>query len=512
VHRLRPAPSTAADLDIAGDVKKLADGAMPAATAAYASALADLAWLEIYFNNKPADAQQYITPLRQIVPADSVILARLEGFSYLTDGKRDEARVKLSAVADRDPLAAMGMIDLDRDKPAAVTTAAMRKLLSENASGTMGAVLIEAMRSHVGLMPGGPDSAAIHEQIDAFPMDWLDILDFSKAQRFYELKADGLGKILYEFGEPVLARVTLTNLSKYDITIGADGIIHPDLWFDVKIQPVLNQTLPGVALDRITQKMILHPRESVDTVVRVDQGQLGNVLQGNPNLRMALYFSVFTNPVSQQGGIAFGPGGYRAQFSHTLVRDSTQPDPAVFKAAFARLQEGTPADVRIRTVELLGAYVAVLRNQQNQGLADRAKELMEFIRKSTNDSVPSVRAVATYVTAILSDAQVKEGLIRQMLADPSIPQRMLGLAALQQSMEIPQIKELARALADSDPDPSVKQMAASTIAVTELAPTTAPTSGPSPQDALPGMPGMPGMGGPVAERMWVERWGNRRLG
>ena len=88
-------------------------------------------------------------------------MARLQGWSFLVDGKDDEARVKLSAVADRDPLAALGMIQLDKDKPAATTDAAAKKLLTENASGMMGALLMEALRTRFGLMPAGPDSAAI---------------------------------------------------------------------------------------------------------------------------------------------------------------------------------------------------------------------------------------------------------------------------------------------------------------------------------------------------------------
>ena len=148
-------------------------------------------------------------------------------------------------------------------------------------------------------------------------MDWLDILDYSKVHNFYSLKAD-TGKIAYDFGEPIIARVTITNISKYDITVGPDGAIHPDIWIDVQLKPVANQNLSGRPLDRFRQKLLLHPRESVETVVRVDQGPAGLDATGKSQFAHVACSSVLTNPLSQQGGIAPGPGGYREQFSHTM--------------------------------------------------------------------------------------------------------------------------------------------------------------------------------------------------
>ncbi|HEY7087340.1 MAG TPA: hypothetical protein VH518_04575, partial [Tepidisphaeraceae bacterium] len=75
------------NIDIPGDIKLLTERKDIDLTANYAAGLADQAWLDIYFNNKPADAQGYLEALRHLIPADSAILARLEGWSFLVDNK-----------------------------------------------------------------------------------------------------------------------------------------------------------------------------------------------------------------------------------------------------------------------------------------------------------------------------------------------------------------------------------------------------------------------------------------
>ena len=209
-------------VDIAGDIKKLTDANDPNFSSAYAAGLADLAWLEIYFNGKTADAQPYIAALRQLLSADSVTITRLEGWSYLTDGKKDEAKVKLSAVADRDPLSGLGMIRIETGEvPADRVNVAARRLLSENPNGLVGAMLIESLRDRVSMMPQSENAAEVHAELDKFPMEWLDFLDPQKVKLMYSIKAEPL-KIAHAYGEPIIARITIMNTGNFDLTVARD--------------------------------------------------------------------------------------------------------------------------------------------------------------------------------------------------------------------------------------------------------------------------------------------------
>ena len=74
--------------------------------------LIEIAWFELYFNQSPADAKPMLEALKQLLPDDSPLLARLEGWSFLARRENDAAKVKLSAVKDKDPLAELGLIKL----------------------------------------------------------------------------------------------------------------------------------------------------------------------------------------------------------------------------------------------------------------------------------------------------------------------------------------------------------------------------------------------------------------
>ena len=79
----------------------------------YAAALANLAWYYVYFDPQPAKANRLLDLLKPLVNENNADLTRLQGYAFMIQGKKDEARVKLSAVADKDPLAKMGLILLD---------------------------------------------------------------------------------------------------------------------------------------------------------------------------------------------------------------------------------------------------------------------------------------------------------------------------------------------------------------------------------------------------------------
>jgi hypothetical protein len=400
--------------------------------------------------------------------------------------------VKLSAIADSDPLARLGMIRIESaELPPDQTRAAAEKLLNENASGVVGAIIIEALRakSLVGLMPQGPDAAAVRAEVEKFPKDWLDMLDFNSVKKLYALRAEPV-KVAHSFGEPVLVKVSITNTSPYDMTLGANGAIRPDLWFDCQIKGIAPQNFPGVAFERLGQRVLLKPKDTITQTARVDQGGLAAFMRSNPQIGLSLYFSVLTNPITlPQSGIAPGPGGYRAQFTGggagVVQRTPAPLNDQTLQAAFTQLLSGT-GDSRVRNLDMLGTYVKLMRAQAGAQaqLAGKATEIADVIRKSTGDSVPAVRAQATYMTAALADQPVRDGIIKQMLADSAPILRVVGLAVLQDSATPEQRKEMAKPLATGDPDPIVKALAQSVIEVADLPPpqtqpTTEPTTAPT---------------------------------
>jgi hypothetical protein len=476
LNRREAATQPSGQFDVAADLKLLAERGNPNATALYGSALADLAWLEIYYNGKPADAQPHIESLRQILPADAIILARLEGWAFLADGKKDEARVKLSAVADHDPFARLGMIRLDD----ADADQAAQKLLADNASGVVGAMLIESLRDKVGLMPQSPSAPAVRSELDKFPKEWLDVLEFRTVSKFYSLKAEPLN-VAINFGEPILTRVSISNTGTHDITVGPNGTLHSDLWIDCQVKGIVPQYFAGVAFDRLGGKLVLKPRETITQTVRVDQDGLAQALQTRPNVSFPLYFNLLTNPVTLSGGISPGPAGQRQQFTKVVERKPSPVEPRTIQDAFQKLTNGS-ADVKVRTLELLATFAKVMAAQDDANLKAKAAEITDVIRKATSDRVAAVKAQATFMTALLSDETVREGILKQMLAHEHPLMRMSGLSAVQGVIDPQRRKEWVKPLADSDPDEIVRKFAASVLEVADLPP---PTTQPAPDEAAP---------------------------
>lgn len=483
--RVPPADAAAAAApppapDIAADVKKLLEDRESEAFTPYASTLGDLAWLDIYFRRKPADAESYLTALKQLLPADNMILTRLDGWSLLAEGKKGEAKVKLAAVADQDPFAQLGMILLDEQSSPADQTLAAKKLLLANADGLVGAILIEALRDKVGLMPTSSDAQAIRDELAKFPREWLDILDPSKTTKFYSIKASTL-KVSHAFGEPMLATITLTNTGEYPLTIGPNGTIHPELWIDAQMRAPVAEMVPGVAIERLTHTQILMPKDTsaITLRLRVDQGPLVAKMATNPAISIPLYFYVLTNPMTQQTGIVPGPAGYRQIFSPVAERAAAPINDKTLADLFKHLQTGA-GNIRLQTLDLLAAFARALKDQQDPALQRQGSQIVDVIRGATGDRAESVRAEARFVTAMLSDEPTRKGIARQMLSDASFCERIMGLQLVQIAIPLADQKSFLEQMAEKDADPLLKQLAGAMVEVSKLPP---PSTQPSTQPA-----------------------------
>jgi hypothetical protein len=459
-----------ANVDVPGDIKRLQESGDANLTSDYASTLADLAWLRVYFHQDTQGAAQVIAQLRQLLPADSITLARLEGWSYLIAGQAQEAQSKLSAVADRDPLAQLGMIRLiEKENPDRATEEA-RKLMDAAPSGLLGAIIHDALRDKKLKLPAGtppplgPAAQEVKAELDKFPKDWLDFIQ--QPDKFYHVRCEPV-KVEHVFGEPIVTRVVLKNTGNHDITIGPDGAIRPDLWFDVQVRGAVNDFVQGVTFDRLAQQVVLKPGQWTEQTVRVDQDRLLQLLNTRASLTLPLFYFVVTNPLSTSMSIAPGPGGQRQSFFRAIHRIGVAIDRKVFNNTLLKtlgeLNNGS-AEQKIRALQTL-AWFAMLFTQAPEE-ADRAKsgEILGNMHKAMNDPNPVVRAWAGFVmarTMNVSEEQ-RQSLIKELLEDPSWEARMLGVL-LVQSMSADQWKTVAGPLAEGDPDPLVRELARSVI-------------------------------------------------
>ena len=505
-ERMRGEPPTTqasttqpATVDVPGDIKRLQEAGDPEMIADYSSTLADLAWLRVYFQQQPQQAAQVVAQLRQLLPAESVTLARLEGWAFLVAGQTQEAQTKLSAVADRDPLAQLGMIRLaEKDNPERATEDA-RKLMDANPSGLLGAIIHDALRDKRLKLPAGtppplsPAGDEVKVELDAFPKDWLDFID--KPQKFYSVRCEPV-KVAHQYGEPIITRVIVQNTGPHDITIGPDGAIRPDLWFDVQIRGAFNDFVQGVAFDRLTQRVLLKPGQTLVQTTRVDQDRLLQTMQGNASATMPLYFFVVTNPISTSVNVAPGPGGQRQSFFKTIQRVGMEVGPKALQNSVAAAQRdaanGT-AEQKLTALQRLAWFASQFVQSPDEQTKAKAGEVLGTMFRATNDPAPVVRAWAGYLMGRLLSGDQRQSLIKELLEDPAWEGRMIGVL-LVQALEPAQWKAVAGPLAEGDPEPLVREFADAVVdfadspAATQPASTTQPADGAGSDQVTSGQP------------------------
>ena len=492
----------------------------------YAAALSDLIFYYTYFDPQPDNANKLLDSLRLLRPADDAELTRLEGFAFLADGKRDEAKVKFSAVADHDPLAKMGLLLMDPAGPD--TSAAASKLVTDHPAGLLGAILLDGLRDRGGKPVSTPDSDAVAKEAAAFPIKLLDFLDRSHTPEFYNLVAEPYLHISVDYDEPALVDVTIKNVGDFDLSIGPDAAIRPDLWFDVATQGGNNPFFSGVAYDHIAGPLVLKAHHldqaGTDQVVRVDTGPLNVFLASRPTIAVSMLFSVFTNPIGEQAGVVPGPGGYRKQFNSPMERRASPVGTTREVQALIDPAMNGRIDQKIRTLELLTNYVFVLQGRvaqlQNQlaapaapatpdqpaanagvgGLAPPSamapqappnandarasiqnmqaliNSFTSTIRSTLRDPSPIVRYWAETTLAQLATPEERRLSASTMIQGKDWEERMLGLML---ANDLP--KDQGRAIAQGLTGDSVRQVkdfAKATVEVADLPPATRPTTAP----------------------------------
>jgi hypothetical protein len=225
----------------------------PALKASFINAASDLAFLQLFFLETPGPAADIIEGLRRVLPPESPLLARLEGWSYLIRKQNVEARQRLSAVEGSDALASLGLLRLEPDtaegREAAATRA--RGLRSTYSHGVTGAILFSDLAPRRTPLVLSSQAEQVRQVLGAFPKQLLRLID--SPQSFYFVRVEPLSSSV-PYGRPVLVKVSLVNGSEVDLSMGPSGAIRNDLFFNVQVRGMRPQAFPATvtALSTLT--------------------------------------------------------------------------------------------------------------------------------------------------------------------------------------------------------------------------------------------------------------------
>jgi tetratricopeptide (TPR) repeat protein len=483
-------------------LQKLRAAHDPQLNEAFAVTLEDMVWFALFYENNPKSAEPFLHALEQSLPADNVTLQRLQGWYLAETGKETEAHAALAAVADRDPFAAVAVIRLDRAKDPQHTRDKLRQLLTQYPMGLAAAVIREALISEeaprpttnpatapaVAGAPAAPATApaaapgsnsatadAIRAELQKFPSSWLSLID--QPRLFYTVAAESMQTIVH-FGDPLMARVTLTNTSNQDLVIGFGGPISPALWVDAKVSGIAQQEFQAVALDQVTGPIVLRGHGSTSQIIRVDQGPLGELIRQRANGSMIVSGNIMTNPTPFGQGIGPGAGGEYMTFLRSFVREPSELQTAAAQRDLHDDFTNGAANDRIRDLDLMGSFVAGMDKETDQTIRDSSDLYIHYITKARSDPTPEVAALAGYLAATLPGVPGRADTIDEMLRSAAWQTRLLGLAAArQQPVDVQQ--RLCGPVAEADADPIVRSMAIGVMDALKAPASTQPATAPA---------------------------------
>ena len=219
--------------------------------------------------------------------------------------------------------------------------------------------------------------------------------------------------------------VTVQNVCDFPITLGPDGVLHQDLWFDAMFRGVAQQTFAGTAIDRLGGPLVLQPRGVIQQNVRLDQGPLVADAAGESRSRRC-------RSSRDCGRIRTAlTASAPADRSCTMLRqhraDRVSASTAL-PACSNVLQRGDNGE-KIRAIDLTSAVTGVLLQQANNDQAKQAAiQAAEAIRDVQRDPSPSVAAWAGGDWCLRLAEADRPAAVQRLINDPSWQSRMVGLA------------------------------------------------------------------------------------
>jgi tetratricopeptide (TPR) repeat protein len=442
----------------------------PALKSQFVTAASDLAFFELFFAEDPTAAAPWIEAVRRCEPPQSPLLARLDGWSFLIQKKEPEARQKLSAIDKVDPLASLGLLRLEKDTQVADARA---RALRSTAHGTVGAMIASDLIPRKTPLVLSTASEAMRQVLLAFPGEILRLIDAPES--FYLVRAEPITAVV-DYGSPILVRVTVVNLSKFDLPLGLHGAIRPDLWFDATIRGLHAKDYPNIAYDRLAGPLVLRPRQAASRIVRLDQGRLLTTLRTTPYYSIPITATVCTNPITPNGRAIPGAGGQQVTVSNLMEQSPLPTVRQEQRDALIKGLTGAPAAQRPALIEAAALYAG---RSPDDTPPEFAAQLHASLDVLLSDPDPTARSWGTFIGILNSSGPLRAAKVSTAAADPYWLVRLLAITASRGSEPLA-LRALAEKLS-SDPDPTVARYAKATLDELDdaAAATSRPTNTPS---------------------------------
>jgi tetratricopeptide (TPR) repeat protein len=427
------APSASVLPVLTNDLSLLSKATDPQMKPRYIEAVSALAWLDLFYLHDADAAQPLMDVLGKLLPKENPALGRLAGWQLLDRGDPAGAIAKFKPLAKDDPLSALGLnlANLGSSGTRTKGMVAAQRMLNEHPAGVLGAVAWVELSPYKASVEPSSLAKAASTVADNVPQSTIDLMSTPSA--FYIASVEPV-RSEFDFGEPIVVRVSLANIGPVPLPIGDLSPIKPEIWFDAYFRGMMEQSVPGAAIGRLDQRLVLMPGKQVSTLVRVDQDSLEPWLNDNPGINLGINLTIIVNPVEQKPSSPGQPPvakpglcGYSTQLASLIERVPTPVGTSEQRSNLMSRLNSEDGGERLRVIKVMALYAAQFRgNTDTQSIAD---QFIARIRKLRGLS-KSVNAWKQYILEQLDDPGRQDEDIQEMSKSADWQSRLLSLLAV----------------------------------------------------------------------------------
>jgi tetratricopeptide (TPR) repeat protein len=320
-------------------------------------AVAQAAWYHCTINPQPERALMLAEAAAQRVPGD-IFVTRVLGWARALSGRPDEARATLAPIAAQDPYAAYRLAALLKDVGEdAEAERIVRSLEVTPRAGPAAELLASLNLGGPATRPAAEEHPDLARAVAAFDGD---ILKFAEAAATFFSAEIRLENLSPTPGVPWWAVFSITNNSRFPITLGGDGMVNPVFVLSFSMEGDRKREYRELLTVTLDQARVIPAGGTVRLRRTVDVGPLRQACRLTPQQMQRVSWQAILDPQrTASGGWVPSPTGLRLRTGN-LNRLPAATTPEAWNAVFEALRNG-PEPERFAAIELMAE---VLGEQQ----------------------------------------------------------------------------------------------------------------------------------------------------
>lgn len=316
------------------------------------------------------ETRDWIARVEALAPLDPKALARFEGWIALARGDAPTAGRHFSEADPDAPLTMLGMAEVQRlEGRADESLTLLSRLATRDAAGPIGLLARARWEAQAGRRLELPRAREFERLAKDVPEFWDAVLRNEKAAILIDGKP---AKAMLEPFDPMVVRLTVTNVSPYPLAFDDGGPLMPSL----VLQPTRLQS--GTAVDspaivQVDSALLLMPGQKTTVESDLRRWPVGLAAEQRPLDSASISFRAVANPVFVGRGVALGALGAEAPIEPMFVKAPVTNDAWIESALAAVRNPDTPSDLQdLALLMWVGAGAEAQAKQRNDALANAA--------------------------------------------------------------------------------------------------------------------------------------------